>query len=327
MTIDTAQKKIASIDIGSNTLRLLIAKPSEESNAIEPWEEIDYAHRIARLGEGLHHSGKLSDAGMARTIDALKAFRELIDKHHIEPANIRAVATAAVREAENGEAFRKMVLEQTGIDIRIIGGNEEAALSLKGAASVLSPETRDDMLLFDIGGGSTEFIRVNSNNTCNGGIVDAISRKLGVVRLVEAHLKSDPPSPEDFQAMVDTATQHLEQVEIFWKPTSTRCPTHLVGTAGTVTTLMAVHLEMDTYDAHRINNACMSREEFTTLRNRLLALTHEERQAIPAIEAGRADLIIAGLAIIEAIMDRWNYNALISVDAGLLEGNWLASYE
>ncbi len=315
-----AQRPHASIDIGSNTLRLLIAKPAEDPNAIEPWEEIDYAHRIVRLGEGLHHSGRLSDAGMARTIDALKEFRHLIDKHGIEAENIRAVATAAVREAENGETFREMVLNQTGIDIRIINGNEEASLSLKGAASVLTPETRNDMLLFDIGGGSTEFIRVDDSS-----IVDAISRKLGVVRLVEAHLKSDPPSPEDFQAMVGTATEHLEQVEAFWKPTSTHHPKHLVGTAGTVTTLMAVHLEMDVYDAHRINNACISREEFISLRDRLLAMTHAEREAVPAIEAGRADLIIAGLAIIEAIMERWNYDALISVDSGLLEGNWLAA--
>lgn len=312
--------RIASIDIGSNTLRLLIAQPATAADAIEPWEEICYAHRISRLGEGLHHSGRLGEAGMQRTLDALKAFKALIDKHHIEAGSIRAVATAAVREAENGEAFRKEVLAQTGIDIRIIGGDLEAALSLKGAASVLSPETREDMLLFDIGGGSTEFIRAH-----DGKVIDGISRKLGVVRLVEAHLKSDPPSAEDFRAMQASATEHLQQVEAFWQQRSAHRPRHLVGTAGTVTTLMAVQMEMATYDAHKINNARIDRAGFIALRDRLLAMTHEERLAIPAIEAGRADLIIAGLAIIEAIMERWQFDETISVDAGLLEGNWLAA--
>jgi len=178
------------------------------------------------------------------------------------------------------------------------------------------------MLLFDIGGGSTEFIRVDGN-----GIIDDISRKLGVVRLVEAHLKSDPPSAEDFEAMWQSATEHLAKVEAFWEERSTHKPHHLVGTAGTVTTLMAVEMEMATYDAHRINNHRIDRDTFISLRDRLLIMTHAEREAHPAIEPGRADLLIAGLAIIEAIMKRWNYDALISVDAGLLEGNWLNSYQ
>lgn len=312
----------ASIDIGSNTLRLLIARPAVNLNAIEPWEEVDYAHRIVRLGEGLHHSGKLGQAGMQRTLNALKAFKALIDKHSVKPENVRAVATAAVREAENGEEFRQAVLEQTGIDIRIIGGDMEAALSLKGAASVLSPETRDDMLLFDIGGGSTEFIRAH-----DGEVIDGISRKLGVVRLVEAHLKSDPPSAKDFHAMHASAAEHLQQVETFWEQRSAHRPRHLVGTAGTVTTLMAVQMDMTTYDAHRINNHRIDKNEFISLRDRLRAMTHAEREAHPAIEGGRADLIIAGLAIIEAIMNRWQFDELISVDAGLLEGNWLDSIQ
>lgn len=311
----------ASIDIGSNTLRLLIARPATDRNAIEPWEELGYAHRIARLGEGLHHNGMLSDAGIVRTLQALREFRSLIDEHNVPPDSVFAVATAAVREAENGRTFRDKVLHETGIDICIISGDEEASRSLKGSSSVLNSDTRNDMLLFDIGGGSTEFIRADA-----GGMIDAISCKLGVVRLVEAHLHNDPPSADDFRAIKETVSAHLDSVEKHWRQISDHAPKHLVGTAGTVTTLAAVQLNMTTYDAHRINNHVMQKDEFTELKERLLAMNHAEREMVPAIESGRADLIIAGLAMIEAIMERWNYRALISVDAGLLEGNWLASY-
>jgi len=312
----------ASIDIGSNTLRLLIARPASDSSSIEPWEEIEYTHRIARLGEGLHHTRHLSEAGMERTLKALSEFRSLIDLHQVPPANVFAVATAAMREAENGRSFRQRALSETGIDISIISGDDEALRSLQGSASVLNRETRNDMLLFDIGGGSTEFIRANHD-----GIVDAISCKLGVVRLVEAHLHSDPPSSADYKAMKETAEEHLESVTDHWLMGPAHTPKALVGTAGTVTTLAAVQMDLVPYDAHRVNNHRIGLDEFHQLRDRLLSMSHAEREVIAAIEKGRADLIIAGLAIIDAIMEKWGYRDLITVDAGLLEGNWLASYE
>jgi exopolyphosphatase / guanosine-5'-triphosphate,3'-diphosphate pyrophosphatase len=305
----------AAIDIGSNTLRLLIAAPASPG-AATPWRDIHRTHRIIRLGEGLHASGRLTEAGMARALAALTEFSLLIAAHGADLSRTHAVATAAMREAENGEEFRDLIEKQTGIHVRIIDGGHEAQLSLAGAMAVLHPETCADMLLFDIGGGSTEFIRV-----WNERLVDAVSRKLGVVRLVEAHLHSDPPSVEDYRAMVRTAGMHLDAVADGWpdgKP-----PRYLVGTAGTVTTLGATHLDLFPYDEARINNMRMSHAEFTALRDRLLAMTHAERQAIRTIEPGRADLIVAGLAILDAIFTRWHYPGLIVVDAGLLEGAWL----
>ncbi len=305
----------ASIDIGSNTFRLLIAEPvSEPSGA--PWCKRCYTHRIVRLGEGLHHSGRLSDAGMNRALQALHEFAELLRQHDIPKSCVHAVATAAMREAENGELFRQRVLSETGIDIRIIDGEQEASMSLAGSCAVLAPDTRQDMLLFDIGGGSTEFVRA-----ADGKVVDAISRKLGVVRLVEAHLKSDPPSASDFAAMKQTVTTHLAEVETFWG--GAMPPKHLVGTAGTVTTLAAVQLDLYPYDVEVVNNYRIGRPEFTSLRDRLLGMTHAERETLRTIEKGRADLIIAGLSIIETIMQRWSYQEFITVDAGLLEGVWL----
>jgi len=308
----------AAIDIGSNTFRLLIARPSDHL----AWETEYYTHRIVRLGEGLHQSGRLSDAGMERALAALNEFAAIIQEHGLGPDRVCAVATAAMREAENGETLRDRILEQTGIEVRIIDGNTEATMSLTGANAVLHTETRSDMLLFDIGGGSTEFVRA-----ANGQLQDAISRKLGVVRLVEAHLRSDPPAPAEYQAMMQTADGHLAEVETCWIEGrgDGRAPRHLVGTAGTVTTLAAVHLELHPYVVERINNHCISFAEFCTLRDRLLGMSHAERQALPTIEAGRADLMVAGLAIIETVYRRWGYPEMRVVDAGLLEGAWLAA--
>jgi len=175
-------------------------------------------------------------------------------------------------------------------------------------------------LLFDIGGGSTEFIRARGATQR-----DAISRNLGVVKLFEAHLHSDPPSPDDYRAVMAAADEHLAVVENSWP--DRKPPRYMVGTAGTVTTLAATELGLTAYDAEKINNHRMSRASFFALRDRLLALTQEQLAAIPNIEAGRADLIIAGLAIIEAMMLRWNYDELVAVDASLLEGIWLKASE
>jgi len=306
----------AAIDIGSNTFRLLIARKNNDKNATTPWHMIAYTHRIIRLGEGLHQSGKLCDAAMGRALYAFHEFSNLLKEHHIEASQLSAVATAAIRDAENGMSFCQKVKKETGIDIQIIGGTEEASGSLAGSCAVLPKNISQDLLLFDIGGGSTEFVRAK-----NSASIDAISRKMGVVRLVEAHLHSDPPCKEDYEAMKAACHEHLAAVENYWQENTP--PKHLVGTAGTVTTLAAIDLELINYDADIVNNHCIQKQRFFALRDQLLALTHQERQAIPAIEQGRADLMIAGLAIIESIFERWGYAEMIIVDAGLLEGTWL----
>ncbi len=308
--------RFAAIDIGSNTFRLLIAEPAK-SSATTPWQTIHYTHRIIRLGEGLHHSGRLAEAAMQRAMQAFVDYAALLKEYQVSPDHVSATATAAMREAENGAIFRDAVQTATGIDIHIIGGETEATMSMSGASAVLPECTRQDMLLFDIGGGSTEFIRA-ANGVCR----DAISRKMGVVRLVEAHLHSDPPSPYDYSAMLAAADLHLDEVEKFWG--DNQPPATLVGTAGTVTTLAATELDLSPYDAAIINNHCMSRPAFEALRDRLLSMHHTQRQTIRTIEAGRGDLIVAGLAIVETIMNRWDYDEMIVVDAGLLEGAWLS---
>jgi exopolyphosphatase/guanosine-5'-triphosphate,3'-diphosphate pyrophosphatase len=307
--------RYAAIDIGSNTFRLLIAEPSQSSEGV-PWRTIYYTHRIIRLGEGLHHSGKLSDAGMSRAIQALSEFASILKHFDVPSSHTLAAATAAMREAENGILFKKRVRAETGVDIHILTAELEAATSLCGACAVLEPAISSDMLLFDIGGGSTEFIRARHGIQRN-----AVSRKLGVVRLIEAYLHSDPPSYLDYHAMLDAASEQLKSVEAEWA--DRQPPKHLVGTAGTVTTLAATELDLFPYDASIINNHRMSKSAFCSLRDRLLALNHKDRLNIRTIENGREDLIIAGLAIIEAVIQQWNYDDIITVNAGVLEGVWL----
>lgn len=304
-----------AIDIGSNTLRMLVA--DEAQGVKPPWRRIAYAHRITRLAQGLHHRGRLSEEGMARTLAGLKDFAAILHLHQLRPEDAYAVATAAVRDAENGPQFLARVRAETGFSPVVISGEQEAKLSLSGALAVLDEPYATDCLLMDIGGGSTEFVLSR-----NGRLIEAESLRLGVVRLCEAHLKSDPPAPSDYRAMLAEARLRLKPLTERWpgKPAA-----YLVGTAGTVTTLAAFHLGLHPYDADRVNNHVISRAEIADMRSRLMQMTHAERQALPEIEPGRADLILAGLAIIEAVMDRWGFPSLVCMDAGLLEGAWLVA--
>ena len=307
--------RYAAIDTGSNTIRLLIAEPASAAATL-PWKTIHCTHRIARLAEGLHHSHNLSDDGMARAKRVLIEFSQRLSDFGVPVENTLVAATAAVREARNGDAFRQNIKSETGLDIQVISGEVEAATSLAGSCAVLEAKIREDMLLFDIGGGSTEFIRA-----INGSAQDACSRKLGTVRLVDSCLHSDPPSAADYDAMLQIANEHLAAVESGWG--DRRLPNSLVGTAGTVTTLAATELNLFPYQSEIINNHQMGRKAFFSLRRRLLGMSHQERLQVRTIESGRCDLMIAGLAIIEAIIERWDYDGFIVTDAGLLEGLWL----
>lgn len=304
-------EKRAVLDIGSNTIRLLIAEVSPRHKILN---RIHYQHHMARLGEGLQQTGQLSEAGQQRALAVFVTLVQVCLSFGIKVEDIYAVATAAVRESSNGRAFVGQVLATTGLNIHIISGEAEANFALLGVQSVLAAQVNQDMLLFDIGGGSTEFSRVNQ-----GKLVDSISEKMGVVRMKELFLRSDPTSISDYTQMKQHVVQCLQRVEVFWAKNKT-LPLYLVGTAGTVTTLAAIHQGLKVYDANCINNYALSREDFFLLRDELLKQTHAERLAIPALEKGREDVIVAGLAIVDALFERWGFKALVTVDAGLLEG-------
>lgn len=300
----------AVLDIGSNTIRLLIA----EITTKKTFNKIHYQHSIARLGQGLQQTGQICEDGKNR---ALLVFHEVVDvckRCGVQAEEITAVATAAVREASNGQAFVAEVFQATGLRIQIISGEIEAKLALQGAMLGLSEEIGSDMLLFDIGGGSTEFTRVS-----HGKLKSTISTKMGVVRLTESYLKSNPVSVSDYADAKSAALNFLKEVESSWGHDA-RLPKYLVGTAGTVTTLAAIAQNMAIYDAFKIDGYVILYQDFQTLRDDLLRKTHDQRLAVPGLEKGREDVIVAGLAIIDVMFSRWGHDALIAVDSGLLVG-------
>ncbi len=305
-----SHKQRAVLDIGSNTIRLLIAQP----NSLGGFNTLHYEHHITRLGEGLQQNKQLSSAGKQRAFIAFQSIIQRCQHYGIEPQHIRAVATAAIREASNGALFVAEVERKTHLHIQVISGDEEAHLALQGAQLGLDKEISQNMLLFDVGGASTEFSRI-----INGEIVDSISLKLGVVRLTEQYLHSDPPSSEDYQRLKQETANLLVTLDTFWQAT-TALPHHLVGTAGTVTTLAAIAQNMHVYQPSSINGYALTREIFDDLRDTLCRKNNCERLNIPLLEQGREDVMIAGLAIIEVLFERWNYPTLIAVDSGLLEG-------
>ncbi|MCF6207767.1 MAG: Ppx/GppA family phosphatase [Ghiorsea sp.] len=301
--------KQAVLDIGSNTIRLLIAETTGSHH-----KKLHYQHAIARLGEGLQQTGQLSEAGMIRAMLIFREFTAVCQSFSIEVTNIKAVGTAAIREASNGKTVVAQVLAETGLNIQVIDGETEAGLALFGAQSALDEGIKDDMLLFDIGGASTEFSRVYQ-----GQLLDSFSEKLGVVRLTELYLRQDPPRQSEYDAMKAHSLKHLQQIETLWGHNKT-VPSCLVGTAGSVTTLAAIALDMQVYDASQINNYRMDKVTFFALRDKLLHMSQAQRLAIPALEKGREDVIIAGLAIVETLFEQWDFDDMITVDAGLLEG-------
>ncbi len=302
-------KTKAVLDIGSNTIRLLIAEV--DANTIV--QRIHYEHKIARLGEGLQRTGMLSDAGMQRALLVFASMTDVCQQYGIAAADIYAVATAAIREASNGSMFVAEVETKLGLCIQVISGEHEARLALAGARLGLPSEVGDEMCLFDIGGGSTEFTRV-----FQGQARDSYSLKLGVVRLTEQWAQQQTIE-QTYGQMKQAVIPFLEKLESFWGKGAAR-PQYLVGTAGTVTTLAAIAQDMQTYKAEQIDGYVMTRSRFNHLRDQLLNMSNQERLAIPALEKGREDVIIAGVAIIDVLFERWHYDALISVDSGLLEG-------
>lgn len=297
----------AAIDLGSNTLRLLVA--DVEDGQIK--QRLCYQHQITRLGQNLHQTGVLSQQAMQRSQQVIQGFKQAIDA--CGTIEICATATSAVRKASNGKAFLDMLYDSTGVDVHLISEQCEAELCLHGVMTVF-PEK--DFLLFDIGGGSTEFSRVR-----HGHVLDSHSFSLGVVDMTERLLHSDPPSLYDYQKMQQHADVVCKQVEQAWS--TTWKPRFLVGTAGTVTTLAALDLKLACYDVQKVNGHVLTKKSLALLKQQLLALDHAQRSQWPGLEAGRVDLIIAGLAIVERLMCRWHYPKLVCIDAGLLEGSVL----
>lgn len=302
--------KLASIDIGTNTLRLLIGEVDKKGHIYDTLLK----REITRLGGGF--DGKfLHPEAKARTLTALKNFAQTLAEEGIR--KVRASATSVVREAEDGPLFVEEIKIKTGIEVDVISGVTEATLTLDGVLSALDGRDKT-ALIFDIGGGSTEYIVAQS-----GKVKGLTSLNMGVIPLTERHLKSDPPSPGDITAMSslvdDFLTQLRQKLPELGIIEADRQPL-LVGTAGTITTLAALDQNLKVYDSRKINNHLLTRQSIEALFKQLAALTHGERASIEALEEGRADLIIAGTIIVLRTMENFHFDQMIVSDYGLLEG-------
>jgi exopolyphosphatase/guanosine-5'-triphosphate,3'-diphosphate pyrophosphatase len=303
----------AAVDLGTNNCRLLVVRPMRRGFRV-----IDAFSRIVRLGEGVSTSGALSREAMDRTIEALKVCAAKIERSGVTRA--RHVATAACRTASNCPDFTARVMAETGLELDIISSAEEARLAVAGCASLLDPACRY-ALVFDIGGGSTELIWVRITPDCAPEILAWTSLSLGVVTLTECFGGAEM-SHTRFADMVDFVRAELAAFDAAFEFDEAVPPDaiQLLGTSGTVTTLAGLHLGLERYDRRRVDGLWVSSAAMDQVIARLVGMSYAERRAQPCIGAGRADLVIAGCAILEAIKRTWPCDRLRVADRGLREG-------
>ena len=311
------QSTYAALDLGTNNCRLLVARPSREGFRI-----IDAFSRIVRLGEGLTQTGRLSDAAIDRTIQALTVCRNKIDARGVSRA--RLIATEACRIALNGAEFVDRVAEEVGLDLELVDRETEAHLAAEGCASLADPDAAG-IVLFDIGGGSSEIVWLGPESRRNGAATMRervriwTSMRLGVVTLSEK-FGGREVTPQLFRAMVDHVREQLDE---FARRSAgeQRCNRfHLLGTSGTVTTIAGVHLGLARYDRRRVDGLWMSDEEVSFAMNRLQRMSYADRAANGCIGPERADLVLAGCAIFEAIREAFPSERVRIADRGLREG-------
>lgn len=317
-----ADKLYAALDLGTNNCRLLIARPSPEG-----FKVVDAYSRIVRLGEGLASTGALGEAAMKRAIDALRICAEKMARRGV--ARSRTIATAACRTAGNGADFIERVKRETGLSLEVVSTEDEARLAVAGCAPLLD-KACNSALVFDIGGGSTELIwvRMDGENGARPAIADWTSLPCGVVTLAERHGGVDVP--EDIYArMVGEVSGQLSPfLERVKEDTGAGASNfHLLGTSGTVTTIAGVHLGLSRYDRTRVDGVWISPDDVQGVTRSLLAMDYGSRAAHPCVGQERADLVLAGCAIFEAIARAWPADRLRVADRGLREGILLSLME
>jgi exopolyphosphatase/guanosine-5'-triphosphate,3'-diphosphate pyrophosphatase len=310
----------AALDLGTNNCRLLIARPEERGFRV-----VDAYSRIVRLGEGVGAHRRLGDAAMDRAIDALAQCHRKLAERGVERS--RLIATEACRAAENGADFISRVQAETGLALEIVNRETEARLAVAGCASLVDHDA-DGVILFDIGGGSSEIVWLDLRNRCGARgyaltrfIRSWISLPVGVVNLAERH-GGVHVTPDIFEAMVDDAADHLAEFNLAddLSEAISSGKVHMLGTSGTVTTLAGVHLGLRRYDRRRVDGTWLEDTQVGGMIDQLRDMPYEARVSNPCIGEDRADLVLAGCAILEAIRRRWSCPRLRVADRGLREG-------
>jgi exopolyphosphatase/guanosine-5'-triphosphate,3'-diphosphate pyrophosphatase len=315
----------AALDLGTNNCRLLIARPSTDGFRI-----VEAYSNIVRLGEGLSLSGRLAEPAMDRAVQALRICAEKIARRRC--VRVRAVATQACRSAANGGAFIDRVRHETGIRLQVISPREEAHLAVAGCLNLLDREAHA-ALVVDVGGGSTELSWVD----LRAGSLDMDPRRIrpqrlpvkawtsipiGVVTLAERFPEDDHNRPGWYRAMVEAMKTDIaacREAEVV-RPAFESGRAHLVGTSGAITSLAGIHLGLKRYDRRRVDGLWMSRGECEATADRLLGVDVKMRAAEPCIGPERADLVLAGAAILQAVQELWPCERVRVADRGLREG-------
>jgi exopolyphosphatase/guanosine-5'-triphosphate,3'-diphosphate pyrophosphatase len=295
--------RVAAIDCGTNSIRLLIADLSPDD---DPLTEVTRRLKIVRLGEGVDRTGQLAPEAIERTRVALAGYAQEIDESGAD--RVRMVATSASRDASNADEFRSMVKATLGVEPEVVTGDEEAALSFAGAVRGLPPAR---YLMVDIGGGSTEFVVGESE------VDAAISVDIGCVRMTERHLHSDPPT----EAQIAAASADIQdEVDRALRTVSADTIDEVVGLAGSVTTVTAIALRLNTYQRSRIHHARVMRDDVERVTADLLAMTKKQRLDSPVMHPGRADVIGAGALILNTVLERAGAGSVIASEHDILDG-------
>jgi exopolyphosphatase / guanosine-5'-triphosphate,3'-diphosphate pyrophosphatase len=305
--------RVAAIDCGTNSIRLLVA---DVDLATGEFTELDRRMRIVRLGQGVDRTGRLAPEALERTFDACREYADVVKELGAE--RIRFVATSASRDAENSDTFVRGVLDILGVEPEVVTGDEEAQLSFDGATKELvgSDHLEKPYLVVDIGGGSTEFV-VGDDRVRAARSVD-----IGCVRMTERHLVLDgavvdPPTPDRIAAIRADVGAALDLAE---ESVPVSSAATLVGLAGTVTTVAAMALGLEEYDSEAIHHSRVSLAQVREITSRLLTSTHEERAAIPAMHPGRVDVIAAGALVLLAVMERTGAREVVVSEHDILDG-------
>jgi exopolyphosphatase / guanosine-5'-triphosphate,3'-diphosphate pyrophosphatase len=303
---------VASIDIGTNSTRVLVARPDGAGKL----DILDRRNTITRLGQDVGATGRLADEAIERTLACLRDYRKVLDEHHVE--RVRVAATSASRDAANRDEFFDAVEDVIGTRPELLSGEEEGRMSFLGATGDLD-HALGPFLIVDIGGGSTEFIAGTDE------VEGVISVDVGCVRLTEKFLEHDPPMPEELTACISFADAHLEDVarEV---PTATEART-LVGLAGTITTVAAVEIGLAEYDRDRIHHFRLTRDAAEDVFRTLATEPYDRRIHNPGLEKARADVIVGGCCVLVALFRRFGFDEMIVSEADILDGLALSLLE
>ena len=296
-------ERFAALDCGTNSTRLLVAEPDGDGG----FRTLERLMVITRLGQGVDASGRLHQDAIDRTVEVLRGYREVMDRHGVAPGQVRISATSAARDASNRDDFFGPAADAVGAEPELLSGEEEGRLTFLGATTGLEPSL-GPFTVVDIGGGSTEISLVDGSTSLD----------IGCVRFTELYIESDPPAPEELHACIAVTTEHLKDVQREL-PAIAGART-FVGVAGTVSTVAAVEIGLPAYDRDRIHHFELTHEAAEDVVRTLATESRADRIHNPGLEEARADVIVAGCCILVTVFRHFGLDTMLVSEADILDG-------